>query len=154
MLSLFPGFPSANSLSHSPLPCFYEGVPPPTYPLTPQRPSILLYWSIKPSQDQRPPLPLMPDKTPSSPSVLPLTPSLGSLCSVLWMAASLRICIGQDIAEPLSRQRYQAPVSKYFLVYAIVSGFGVCKWDGSLGGAVSRLPFLQSLLHTLSLYFL
>jgi hypothetical protein len=26
----FPGLPSANPLSHSPLPCFYEGSPPPT----------------------------------------------------------------------------------------------------------------------------
>ena len=36
---------------------------------------------------------------------------------------------------------------------AIVSGFSVCMRDGSPGGAVSRWPFLQSLLHTLSLYF-
>jgi hypothetical protein len=28
----FPGFPSANPLFHHPLPCFYEGAPPPTYP--------------------------------------------------------------------------------------------------------------------------
>ena len=35
-----------------------------------------------------------------------------------------------------------------------MSGFGGCIWDGSLGGAVSGWPFLQSLLHTLSLYLL
>ena len=34
---------------------------------------------IKPSQDQGPPFPLMPDKAPSAPSVLLLTSPLGSL---------------------------------------------------------------------------
>jgi hypothetical protein len=38
-------------------------------------------------------------------------------------------------------------VSKHFLASAIVSGFGVCRWDGSQGGVVSRWPFLQSLFH-------
>jgi hypothetical protein len=41
-----------------------------------------------------------------------------------------------------------------FLASTIVSGFGDCIWDGSPGGTVSRWPFLQSLLHTLSPYFL
>ena len=147
-------FPSAKSLSHHPLPCFYEGAPPPIHPLLPHCPSIPLHWGIKPSQDQGPPLPLMPDKAPSAPSVLPLTPPLGSLCSVQWLTVSIWICIGQDLAEPLRRQLYQAPVSKHFLASAIVSGFGVCMWDGSPGGAVSGWPFLQSLLYSLSLYFL
>jgi hypothetical protein len=57
------------------------------------------------------------------------------------------ICLGQVLAEPLREQPYQAPVSKCFLSSAIVSGFGVCRWGGSLGGAVSGWPFLQSLLH-------
>ena len=57
---------------------------------------------------------------------------------------SLHICIGQDLAEPLGRQLYQVPVSKHFLASAIVTGFGVCTWDGSSGGAVSGWPFLQS----------
>ena len=35
-----------------------------------------------------------------------------------------------------------------------MSGFGVYRWDGSLGGAVSGLPLHQSLLHFLSLHFL
>jgi hypothetical protein len=39
------------------------------------------------------------------------------------------ICIGQDLAEPLRRQLYQAPVSKHFLASAIVFGFGVSRWD-------------------------
>jgi hypothetical protein len=48
---------------------------------------------------------------------------------------------------------YQA-VSKHFLASAIVSEFGVCRWDRSSGGSVSRWPFFQSLLHTLPPYFL
>jgi hypothetical protein len=43
---------------------------------------------------------LMPDKAPSAPSVLPLTPPLRSLCSVWWLAASIFISIGQDLVEP------------------------------------------------------
>jgi hypothetical protein len=63
MLSPPPGFPSANSLSHPLFPCLYEGAPPPTYPLLPHHPSIpLLQWGIEPSEDQGPPLPLMPNK--------------------------------------------------------------------------------------------
>jgi hypothetical protein len=94
-------------------------------------------------------------QTPSAPSVLlPLTPPLESPCSVLWLAASIRICIGQALAEPLKRQLYQAPVSKHFLALAILSGFGVCIWDEFLGGAVSGWLFLQSLLHTLFLHSL
>jgi hypothetical protein len=36
----------------------------------------------------------------------------------------------------------------------IVWGFSVCKWDESLGGAVSKWPFLQFLFQFLSLCFL
>ena len=76
-------------------------------------------------------------QSPSAPSVLPLTPPLGSLGSVQWLAASIHMCIGQALAEPLRRQLYQAPVSKHLLTSAIVSGFGVCIWDGSPRGTVS-----------------
>ena len=37
---------------------------------------------------------------------------------------------------------YHAPVNKHFLASAIVSEFGVCRWDEALGGAVSGWPFL------------
>jgi hypothetical protein len=57
-----PSFPSKQSLSQA-LPCFYEGAPPPIYPLPPHNPSILPHWGIKPLQDQGPPLPFMSDKT-------------------------------------------------------------------------------------------
>ena len=93
-------------------------------------------------------------QTPSAPSVLSLTPPLGSPCSVPWLAVSIRICVGQALAEPLRRQPYQAPVSKFSLASAVVSGFGKSIWDGFTGGAVSGWPFLQSLLHTFSLYIL
>jgi hypothetical protein len=65
----------------SPLPCFYEGAPQPTYPFLLHHPTIPLLWGIKLSQDQGPALLLKSDKAPSAPSVL-LTPPLGSLCSV------------------------------------------------------------------------
>ena len=51
----FPGFPSTNPYSISLLPCFYKGV-------LPHRPAIPIHWGIKPSQNQWPFLPLMPDK--------------------------------------------------------------------------------------------
>ena len=79
-----------SSFLVSPLQILY---PTPHYPasmrMLPNRPThtclttlAFLYWRVKPSQDQGPPLPLMPDKTPSAPSVLPLTPPLGFPCSV------------------------------------------------------------------------
>ena len=92
--------------------------------------------------DQGPPLPLMPDKAPSAPSVLPPTPPLGSLCSVRWLAVSTCICIGQDLAKSLRKQLYKAPVSKHFLASAITSRFCVFMWDGSPGGEDTGWPSL------------
>jgi hypothetical protein len=82
-------------------------------------------------------------QTPSAPWVLSLAPSLGTLCSVQWMAVSIHLCICQALAEPLRRQLYQAPVSKLLLASTIVSEFDNCIWDGS---PVSGWSFLQSLL--------
>jgi hypothetical protein len=96
VLSPFPVSP-LYPLSHSSLHCFYEGAPPIHYSST-----------LRLSQDQRPSLPLMPDKTPSAPSVLPLSPPLWSLCSVQWLTESIHICTGQDLVEPLRRQLYQS----------------------------------------------
>jgi len=90
-------------------------------------------------------------QTPSAPSVFSLTPPLEAPCSDQWLAASILICISRALVEPLRRHPYQAPVSKHFLVSAIVAGFGAYIWDGSPGGAVSGWPFLQSTLHSLSL---
>jgi hypothetical protein len=48
-------FPPWNLLSHSPSPCFYEGLSPPTHPLLPFHPPIPLHWGIhQASQDQGP----------------------------------------------------------------------------------------------------
>jgi hypothetical protein len=60
---------------------------------------------------------------------------------------SICICFSQALAEHPRRKLYQAPVSKYFLVSAIVSGFGVGRWVGSQGSGVSGWPFLQCLVH-------
>jgi hypothetical protein len=93
-------------------------------------------------------------QTSSAPSVFSLTPPLGTQCSVQWLAVSIRLCVCQALAGPLRRQLYQASISMHFLASTIVSAFGDCIWDGSPGGATSRWPFLQSLLHTLSPHFL
>jgi hypothetical protein len=55
-------FLSTTSSSYPPLLCLYEGAPAPTHPFQLHLSSIPLCWGIKPPQDQRPSLPLMPDK--------------------------------------------------------------------------------------------
>jgi hypothetical protein len=100
---------------------YCEGASPPTHLFLSLCSSIHLHWGIKPSQYQGPPLPLMPDKAPSAPSVLPLTPPLGSLCSFRLLAASIHICIGQDLTEPLRRQLYKAPFFKKYFYYIFSS---------------------------------
>ena len=75
-------------------------------------------------------------QSPSIPSVLHLVLPLGPQCSVQWLAMSICIYIEQVLVETLSKQPYQAPVSKYFLTTTIVSGFGVCIWGESLGVCV------------------
>jgi hypothetical protein len=96
-------------------------------------------------------VPSMGLQTPSTPWALLIAPSLKALCSVQWMAVSIHFYICQALTETLKRQLYQVPVSKHLLESTIVSEFGDCIWDGSPGGAVSGWPFLQALLHTLSL---
>ena len=59
-------------------------------------------------------------QSPSAPSVLPLTPPLGSPGSVWWLPVSIRNCIGQVRIGVLVEQPYQVPVSKHFLAPAIV----------------------------------
>jgi len=63
-----------------------------------------------------------------APSILSLTPPMGTPCSVRWLAASIHLCICHALAEPLRRQLYQAPVSMHFLASAILSGFGGCMY--------------------------
>lgn len=89
-------------------------------------------------------------QNPSTPSVLSLTPQLGTPRSVQWLAANIHLCICKALAGPLRRLPYQASFTIHFLASIIVSGFGNCIWDESPGGTVSGWPFLQSLLYTLS----
>ena len=81
---------------------------------------------------------------PSSSSSLLALP-LGSTGLVQWLAVSICICTGQVLVEPLREQPYQVPNSKCFFASAIVSWFGVCRWDGSLGGEVSGRPGIERL---------
>jgi hypothetical protein len=78
---------------------------------------------------------------PLAPKVLALTSPLGSPRSVQCLAVCIRICIGPALAEPLRAQLYVAPVSKHFLASAIVSGFGVSRWDG--GEGISKTLWLR-----------
>ena len=97
-------------------------------------------------------VPPMGLKTPSAPWILSLAPPLGILCIVQCLAESIHLCICQEQAYPFRKQLYQAPVSKHLLASTTMSEFGNCIWDGSPDGAVTGWPFLQSLLHSLSLY--
>ena len=93
-------------------------------------------------------------QTSSAPSVLPLTSTLGSQSSFWWLTASIHICVGKDLAKSLRKHLYQAPLSKHLLASAIVPGLGGCIWDISPCGAGSEWLFLQTMLYSLSLYFL
>ncbi|EDL30654.1 mCG146276, partial [Mus musculus] len=53
------GLSSGNSLSHRPSSCFYEGAHLLSHSLLPPCPGIPQHWSMEPSQDQGPLLPLM-----------------------------------------------------------------------------------------------
>ena len=62
MPSSFPISPLQTLIPFLSSLCHYEGTPQPTHPLPTYHSSILLFWGIKPPQDQGPPLPLMSDK--------------------------------------------------------------------------------------------
>jgi hypothetical protein len=92
-------------------------------------------------------------QTPSVPWVLSLASPLETLCSVQWMAVSIHFCICQALVEPLRKQLYQAPVSKYLLASIVVSGLGNCIWNGSpVGHSLDGLffSFCFTLFHCIS----
>ena len=76
-------------------------------------------------------------QTPSAPSALPLSPPLGTRCSLQRLAASICLCICKALAASLRRQPCQVPFSMHFLGSTIASGFGNCVWDGHPSGTVS-----------------
>ena len=82
------------------------------------------------------------------PSVLPLALPLESngCCEYLHLYWSGDGRDSKGTAIPGSCQQALLGIS-------IVYGFGVCRWDGYLGGAVYGWPFLQSLFYFLSLTF-
>ena len=63
--------------------CLNEDAPPPTHSLLPHNSSIPLHWSIKPPQNQGPPLPLMSGKS-----------ILGYICIWRHRAFSVHSCVG------------------------------------------------------------
>ena len=90
-------------------------------------------------------------QTPSTSSVPSLTPLLGTLSSVQWLAANICLCICKAMAGPLRRQPYQAPFSMHFLASTIVSGIVNCIWDESpVGQSLGGLYF--SVCSTFYLY--
>jgi hypothetical protein len=60
------------------------------------------------------------------------------------------MCIFQALAEPFKGWSYQTLVSKLSLASAIVFGFGVCGWDGSVGWAIITSFYLLSLDKTVA----
>jgi hypothetical protein len=53
-------------------------------------------------------VPPMGLQNPSGPWILSIDPSLGTPCSVQWLAVSIHFCICQALADSLRRQLYQA----------------------------------------------
>jgi hypothetical protein len=80
-------------------------------------PCVLLCWWFSPWELWLVDIVVFPMglQTPSAPSVLSLTPPLGTQWSVQWLAVSICLCICSALAEPLRRQLYQAPVSMHLL---------------------------------------
>jgi len=79
--------------------------------------------------------------SPSTPSILFLTPPMETPFSAQWFAASICLCIWHVLAEPLRRQLYQASKNMHFLPSTILSRFGGCmymswipRWKQALKG--------------------
>jgi hypothetical protein len=71
-------------------------------------------------------IPPMGLQTPSTPWVLSLAPSLGTLCSVQWMAVSIHLCICQELFDllytvnkhPSAPCLFRSPTFKFHKPYA------------------------------------
>jgi hypothetical protein len=94
---------------------------------------------------------LMGLQTPSTPSVLSLTPLLGTLRSFQWLPASTCLCICKALAGSLKRQPFLASFSMYFLASTIVYGIGnYYQMNPQVGQSLDGLSF--SLCSTLYLH--
>ena len=99
-------------------------------------------------------VPPMRLQTPSAPWVLSLAPSLGTLCSVQWMAVSIQFCIYQALAEPLRRQQ-QALVGIHNSVWVWWLFMGwIPRW-GSLWIVISSVstPYFVSVTPSMGILF-
>jgi hypothetical protein len=140
----FPGFPSANPcpISHTLL---LWGCSP-THPHTHSQLTALAFLCTgvsKLHRTQEPPLPLIPDKAPSAPLVLPLTPPLGipeqrlmvgckHLC--LYLSGAGRAFSGDSWTRFLSES-----TSWYQQLYlGLISAFGM---DAQVGQSLDGLSF-------------
>jgi hypothetical protein len=70
------------------------------------------------------------------------------------MDANIFLCICQALAEYLRRQQYQDPVSKHFLAYTIVSGFGMNPQERQSLDGLSFILCSKLSLHISSLEYL
>jgi len=77
----------------------------------------------------------------SPPSFLPLTFSLGSQYSIMWLAESICICLSQKLVDPLRGQPCQVPVCKHIISSSTLSCFGVYGWDRLLRQSLDGLSF-------------
>jgi hypothetical protein len=98
-------------------------------------------------------VPSMGLQTPSAPWVLSRAPSLGTLCSVQWMAVSIYFCICQAIAEPLRRRLYQAPVSKLLASKIMIVWWLFMGWIPRWGSLWMVLPSSHQYLIVLKSQF-
>jgi hypothetical protein len=90
-------------------------------------------------------------QAPSTPSILYLTPLLGTPCSVQWLAVNICLCICKTLTGLLRGQPYQAPFSMHFLAFTIVSGLAtVYGMNTQVGQSLGGLFF--SLCSTLYLH--
>jgi hypothetical protein len=81
-------------------------------------------------------------QTTATPSVRTLTPLLGTLRLVQWLAANVNLCICKGSGRSSQETAIAGSFQHEVLDSTIVSGFGNCIWNESPDGTVSGWPFL------------
>ena len=113
-------YPSPPLPSFFPSTCFFqEGAPSPNHPL--HLSALADWWCCS----------FHEGANLSALSALSLALSLGSLCGVWCLSASILICVYMALGEPLRRHPYLVPTSQYCLGSAILLEFCVCIWGDS-----------------------